>query len=180
MLKTRLSSLLTTTCFAFCGWSFVQAEVTSAITLNYNGRTSNEYSYTLQLNSPDEYLGAGDILSFTNLFGVTSASADAPYTLSFLSDNQVELVVNSTTFGLSNFDISIFSPAAPGPVNYLAEYQDSTFGGLSQSATITGPAVAQAVPFEFSPSLGLFSLLVLFGFKRGWKFLMGNTILPKA
>lgn len=179
MIKTRLNSILTTTCFTICGWFFVQPEVVNAFGVTYNQYSGGAYRYTVTLDS-SESLAQGDFLRFSDLFGVTNASENSPYDLVFRDSDEVDLRVetNTSTSGPGTFNVAIFSAAAPGTVNYTASYQvsDPDFGSIpvSPTSTITGPAAAQAVPFEFSPSTGLLSLLVLFGFKRGWKFLMGK------
>ena len=180
MIKTRPNSIVTTTCFAICGWFFVQPQAVNAFGVTYNQYSGGAYRYTVTLDSSGESLAQGDFLRFSDLFGVTNASADSPYVLDFSNSDEVDLRVQSNTSGPRTFNVAIFSPAAPGTVTYTASYQvsdpDPEFGSIAVSpiGTITGPAAAQAVPFEFSPSTGLLSLAVLFWFKRGWKFLMSK------
>lgn len=182
-MKTRLSSILTTTCFAICGWFFIQPGAANALSLTFNERSGGAYRYTVQLPA-NESLAVEDGLLFRDLVGVTAANADAPYRLQFIAPNEVDLRAQTNTPGPGTFNVAIFSSAAPGMVNYTAESRpsDPNLGNirLSKTDSITGPAVAQAVPFELSPGPALLFLLVLFGIDKGRKSLMGNTILPKA
>lgn len=183
MMKTRLSSILTTTCFAICGWFFVQPRAANALSLTLDGRGGGAYLYTVQL-SANESLAVEDELLFQNLAGVTAVNADAPYRPNFIAPDEVHLRAQTNTLGPDTFNVAIFSSAAPGRVNYTAEYQDSDpdFGNIRSfnTGSIIGPAGAQAVPFELSPGPALLFLLALFGVDKGRKSLMGNTILPKA
>lgn len=174
MMKTHLCSVLATTCFALCGWSFLQHEAASAFSVRYDGPSNGVYSYTISL-SEDESLAEGDGLRFTDLVGVTRVEADFPYEVQITPAGEVDLRVQTDFPGPDTFEVAIFSEAVSGLVNYTAEYQDGIIESrISINEQITGPAAAQAVPFEFSPSNGLLCLAVLFGLKRGWKLLMSK------
>lgn len=63
-MKTRLDSVLTTTCFASCSWFSVQPEVVNAVSVTFNQRTNDAYLYTVELDSGEslaeiEYYGSG-------------------------------------------------------------------------------------------------------------------------
>lgn len=171
-MKIRPNSILATTCFAICGWFFVQPEAVNAVSVRLEESTNDAYLYTVEL-APGESLEQEDRLRFTKLFGVTDADADSPYVVDFLDFDEVDLRVQTDTPGPDTINVAIYSTAEPGMVEYIADYQDVDGFTDAEIGMIRGPA-AQAVPFEFSPSNGLLSLAVLFGFKRGWKFLMSK------
>ena len=150
---------------AACGLAAVQQSASAiSVTLTSPGPSNYEYSVT---TDPMEFLLMGDTLSFTGLSGVIGATAPAGFASSFTSDSVT--FTAQTVFGNSGgtFTISPFTIESPAALNTVAFSIDSTTGGASDF--IDGPFEAvlpppsAAIPFEFSPGLGLILSGTLFG-----------------
>ena len=160
---------------AACGLATVGQ---SANALSVNLKTSPtpppDYVYDISLEAGEEISSSpASTLVFTGLDGVTNASFDSgTFNVAF---NSTSVTLTSTIDvdfflpgGLDLGDLTISSAVIPGTVSWVTD----TTGLGTKTATVAGPAFVPpppptggggAVPFEFSPSLGLILSGTLFG-----------------
>jgi hypothetical protein len=141
-----------------------------ALNLSYDGSSSsgNTYVYDLTL-AAGESISSGEILDITGLSGITNVTAtsiyddtltnfnsgiDVTFTASTLTTN-----ITGSSFTYDNAIILTSTSNTLGTINYEGYSNQGVF-----NTTTTGPVAAgAAVPFEFSPGLGLILSTGLFG-----------------
>ena len=150
-------SSLTFANFLFLGTS------AEAFDFALENQTGNDYTYTINLEANDS-LDIGDQLILTNLSGVTAASASNPYSLDGFDTTSANFSVNTNTNGAATLTgvISLTSPDSLDNIDYQAFFNDN--GTPSQAnGTLNNTA---AVPFEFSPGLGIMLILGSLGIRQ--------------
>ena len=112
---------------------------------------------------------------YTNI-NITTTSGDVPFgatyeaTSIFGSDNGFLIYDDTFTFFLDILFEGSGLVGEPASVGLRSDTQEDNFD-TEEFRTITTGSVtaATAIPFEFSPSLGLLLLLTTFGVQQGWK-----------
>jgi hypothetical protein len=146
--------------------TFLATTPASALDFSFNTYDSNTgtFSYDVTL-SAGETLNINDPLALTGLAGVTNvdstSNADLQFSNTFDSISADFQVTDGAT-GANTFSEAIIltSNSPLGQISYSANSSAGAFSG-----SVQGPALSStAVPFEFSPSLGLLSVLSLMGF----------------
>ena len=161
--------LLTITSAALAGTLF-HATSTHALTFSLNDSVNGVFSYDITL-APNESLNVNDPLALTNLAGVTAVNSTGNPNLQFtnsFSDTSANFSVSTAVAAQPNSQvfsnvITLTSNNPVGNITYFA-LSSGTGGGAFQS-TAQGP-VAAAVPFEFSPTLGLLTIGGIFAITR--------------
>lgn len=148
-------NLLTLSCLAITGLFSTQPKAQAlTFSLDSGSPSGDVYSYSLTLEA-GETLETDDILVLSNLESVTDTTATSPFEIStigggFSSTDAIFEVADGVTLSepqtLSSV-IQITSTASLDNVQY-----DLFTSSNSSSGTVTS---ATAVPFEFSPGLGI-------------------------
>ncbi len=158
---------------AACGLAAVQQSAT-ALSISLQGGAPSggspfSYVYDIGLEAGETINNSpASTLVFNGLDGVQTASfSDGDFTVVSTSTSVTltSTISGTNTFGLTDLgDLTITSNNAPGTVSWTS----TTTGGIS-TAPISGPVSATlpppsaAIPFEFSPGLGLILSGTLFG-----------------
>ena len=156
--------ILIITSAALAGTLF-QATSIHALTFSLNDSVNGVFSYDLTL-APEESLNVEDPFALTNLGGVTAVNSTGNTNLQFTNNfnstsanfSVLTPVAASPNFQVFSNVITLTSNNPVGNITYFA--LASGIGGGAFQSTAQGP-VAGAVPFEFSPSLGLFMVGVI-------------------
>ena len=160
-IMNKISTFLTLSSLTLVG-SFIASAPAAALDFSLENQTGNDYTYTVTLDA-DDSLGIGDQLILTNLSGVTAASASSPYTLGGFDETSANFSVDTATSGAANLTgvISLTSPDSLAGLEYQAFFTDN-----GTPSVANGSVSSAAVPFEFSPGLGIILLAGGFGLRQ--------------
>lgn len=163
-------SLFVAAGIAACGLAAVQQSA-NALDISFDTQSGQDYKYGIVIGGT-ESVETGDVFTFNGLSGVIgnsitggtaldtrlSATGFTPTSATFTALQDFGNVGFPVTFS----ELVITSTDDPGTVSWTGE---SNLAPFSFSGTINGPAVvpSAAVPFEFSPGLGLFLSGTIFG-----------------
>ena len=174
MLK-KITTLVRITCFSAIAL-IVDRSTAQALTVSLSSFNAiDEYIYTLELadnealyaTDADSPTGNESFIRLSEMINVSNASIDdtAPFEITNQNTTTVELQPTQTIVGSQTFTnfLTVISPSRSGTIDYSTAHVDSTVFGseldITNLSTVTGPSVA--VPFEFSPGLGLLLMLGL-------------------
>lgn len=144
--------------------------VTSAhalsISLNNSSSGSGVFSYDITLNAGESLAAGDDYIYLKNLAGVTGTNAQYPYATDGFDSTSADFLVSTTIPSDTSPQtflnaITIMSNNPTG--NIMFEGTTNTNSSEFFDNGITGPVATSAVPLEFSPSLGLVSVIGLMG-----------------
>ncbi len=157
---------------AACGLAAVQQSANALnISLDSSGAPPN-YVYSVSLETDEEF-NVGETIAFSGMSDVTSASAAPGF--SIVSSDATSVVFGADLAFPNAFvpgpSIGNFSISSTAPIGTIAWATDASGSGL-KTDSIDGPLAvvappppptSAAVPFEFSPGLGLILSGTLFG-----------------
>lgn len=136
-----------------------------AFSVTFEERIDNNHTYTITLDA-DDSLAVGDSLIFWNLSRVTDVSANSPYSSSpgDFDETSANFIVDTPTNGFITLTevITLTSPDDLNDLEYQAFYTDN---GTPRVAS----GNISAVPFDFSPSLGIILWLCALGLRQFFK-----------
>ena len=157
---------------AACGLAAVQQSANALnISLDSSGAPPN-YVYSVDLEAGESF-AIGETIAFSGMSDVTSASAATGF--SIVSSDTTSVVFEALLPFPNGFapgpSIGNFSISSTAPIGTIAWATDASGSGL-KTDSIDGPLAvvappppptSAAVPFEFSPGLGLILSGTLFG-----------------
>ena len=141
---------------------------TNALTISLNNASSGSgiFAYDITLNAGESLVASNDYIYLTNLGGVTGTSAQFPYTTDGFDSTSADFLVSANVSSSTSPQtflnaITIISNNPTGNISF----EGTTNANLNEFLhnSIEGPVVANAVPFDFSPSLGILTIIGFVG-----------------
>ena len=137
-----------------------------SISLNNSSSGSGIFSYDITLNAGESLAAGDDYIYLKNLAGVTGTNAQSPYATDGSDSTSADFLVSTTIPSDTSPQtflnaITIISNNPTGNITFEGTTDANSSEFLNNN--IEGPVATNAVPFDFSPSLGILTIIGFVG-----------------